>query len=190
MILQTGDIFCVSDTRLLSRAILSAERIQAPDRDADYSHAGIIAGCGGKTLEALWTVKYAHLARYLGKQIIIARPTHTQYTHDQLTLGQKTSAFLDVANEHGGDWYPVHRLLLHLCPLSRAVGVGSFVVCSELVAKYLKLLGARTWPYIGVNPDMLADEVVNWRNYEIVFRSMAMRVEDLVGLTDGAWSTV
>jgi len=170
--LEPGDVFCVAGTMSISRLIRWAEVFVSQDNAAHYGHAGIITSRYGTTLEALWTVKYAHLDAYSGQRIIIARPLVTDTLPNGLVRFRKERSLIDVGC-HVGQWYPVWRLALHLVPpLAKYLSNGRNLVCSELVAKYLTLIGARTGPYAGINPDNLADMFVAWRNFDVIFEGI------------------
>ncbi len=170
MDLQTGDVFCVQGNMgAVSSMIRLAERIWSRDNQAVHGHAGIIRNSIGETLEALWTVKESHLDEYRGKQVIIYRPVQ-DLDGAFIDPAYLAKAYGDLLEEHLGRWYPVHRLALHLVPpLAKYISTGRWLVCSELVAKYLWLIDARDLPYTGVNPDTLADEWRYYFNFQEVF---------------------
>ena len=150
--LRPGDVFCTANPWMLGKIILWTQRLWSSDNEALYSHAGIIDSPAGTTFEALWRVRHAHLSDYEDKPIVIARPRAPQ---------EKIEARLDMLKERfEGKRYPLHRLAMHILPPVAKLGTGNFVVCSELVAVYLWMLGLRHKQYLGTNPDTLADE---WR---------------------------
>ena len=88
-------------------------------------------------------------------------------------MGSKGWAVRAIIAAHLGDRYPLWRLALHLAPpLAKFLATGDRLVCSELVAKYLHLIGARGLPYTGVNPDQLADEARRWRNIDVIYEGV------------------
>lgn len=112
------------------------------------------------------------LATYAGQRIIIARPLVPDSVEYGTGLLCKYRALAEVSN-HLGQWYPAWRLLLHLAPpLAKYLSNGRNLVCSELVAKYLTLIGTRSGPYTGINPDTLADMWIAWRNFEVVYEGV------------------
>lgn len=148
--LYPGDVFCTANPWMLGKIILWTQRLWSSDNEALYSHAGIIDSPAGATFEALWRVRHAHLSDYSGKPIVIARPRASQ---------EKIEARLNMLKERfAGKAYPLHRMAMHILPPVAKLGTGGFVVCSELVAAYLWMLGLRHKQYLGANPDTLADE--------------------------------
>lgn len=165
-----GDVFCTANPWIVGRMINAAEKVWSKDNRAEYGHAGIIIDTAGTTLEALVTVRHGALSDYKDKPIMIARPT-TQM--DGPSINNIPLAISRVEGNHLGQWYPAWRLILHLFPpLAKYVASKKFLVCSELVAKYLFYLGARHSQYMGTNPDTLADEWKRWRNFEIIFEGV------------------
>lgn len=171
--LQPGDVFCVDGNMfLVSRLIRWAEIFVSQDNDAHYGHAGIITSSLGTTIEALWTVKRSTLDAYVGQRIIIARPLVPDSMEHGLGVMRKHRALAEVS-WHLGRWYPVWRLMLHLAPpLAKYLSTGNNLVCSELVAKYLTLIGSRSGPFAGINPDTLADMFVAWKNFDVVYEGI------------------
>ena len=160
--LKAGDVFCSAfPSARLGGLIKFIEQVKAHDFSADFSHCGIIFDAKGTTWEALWTIKHQDLFEdYKGCKILIAR-------YKGLTGQKRNKAFWDLA-KHDGQWYPVHRLLLHLIGLARFIHWDR-LVCSEFTAKYLYYIGARHKHYWGCNPDTIADELKNWKIYDIIF---------------------
>ena len=156
---------------MLSKRIREVEGFWAVVFRAGYNHAGIVTTRAGSTIEALWTFREHHLASYDDCPLLVARPVQQVSTAGSRLLGQgaKNSGMLRMFT-YLGQRYPAWRLLLHLVPpLARRVGHGDYLVCSEAVAKYLWLIGAREMPYLGVNPDTLADEWHHWGNFQVVY---------------------
>ncbi len=165
MALKAGDVFVVKGAGIIPRLINGAQRFWAKDGSSVYSHAGIVLTDVGATLEALPNgIRLGNLSKYNGKRIKIARYT-------PLTSGDFERAKNILLEEDLGRVYPAWRLFLHLFPpLARRVSYrGKWLVCSELVGKYLALVGAREYNYKGVNPDTLADEWDKWRDFETVY---------------------
>ena len=167
---RPGDVFCSANPWAVGRLIQAAERFWSRDNHVEYGHAGIITGASGETLEALWTVKHSTLSAYSGKPVLIARPL--------ARLDRSVTLNMDMAinrteEEHLRQGYPIWRLVFHLIPpLAKYVASKKFLVCSELVAKYLFYIGARHGQYMGTNPDTLADEWDKWRNFEVIFKGV------------------
>lgn len=165
-----GDVFCTANPWTVGRIIKAAEKVWSRDNRAEYNHAGVVVDSAGGTLEALWTVRNGNLSDYSGKPILIARPISQL---EGFGINNIPLSINRVETEHLGQIYPAWRLIFHLVPpLAKYVALKRFVVCSELVAKYLFYVGARHGQYMGTNPDTLADEWKRWRNFEIVFEGV------------------
>ena len=170
--LQRGDVFvCEGNMGVVSAAIRGAQKFLSRDNRADYGHAGIITNAVGATLEALWTVRRGHLDAYAGQRILIARPARSLYRpRVDITLRIRDQAIVQIEQQHLGRVYPLWRLPLHLVTwLAKYASTGRWLVCSELVAKYLTLIAARDTVYAGIAPDTLADEWVCSRNFDVLF---------------------
>lgn len=173
--LLPGDVFCCSGNMFAVSALIRlAERVVSMDDDAHYGHAGIITSAQGDNLETGWTVRDGHLDEYQGQQVLIARPHSIQgQPLRPILMSAKQAAIAAIAATDLGRWYPVWRLPMHLVPpLAKYLGTGHNLVCSERVAKYLQMIGARQWPYTGVNPDTLADEWATWSNYNVIYEGV------------------
>lgn len=167
--LLPGDVFVVRGRGSVAAAIRAVEWCLSDDNEAIHGHAGIITSSAGDTIEALWTVRRATLARYSGQTILIARPAQTIFSGAPISPTAKGLAIAAIG-EHLGRVYPLWRLPLHLVPpLAKFLGFGRWLVCSELVAKYLVYIAARCEPFTGVNPDTLADEWRRWKNFDIIY---------------------
>lgn len=160
--LKAGMVFATANPMLLGKAINGIQWLWSSDNESRYSHAGIIIDSNGTTFEALWTVKSQNIFEaYKGKKVIIAQP-HATESKIRIELTKLISA-------HKGDWYPFWRLGLHIIPPLAKIGLLDKLVCSELTAKYLYMIGVRHSKYKGTNPDTLVDEWRNWKAYDIVF---------------------
>lgn len=169
--LQVGDIFFVQGTTWLAKTIRAVEWVHSRDNEAAYGHAGIITSPSGNTLEALWVVQRSMLGCYEGQRILIARPM-TTLSGEPISQYLKETAIEALAEQHLGQPYPALRLPLFLFPtMAKFIATGHHVVCSELTAKYLFLIGARPYPYMGCNPDTGADEARLWRNIHVKFEA-------------------
>lgn len=172
LILQRGDVFvCEGNMGVVSAAIRGAQKILSRDNRADYGHAGIVTSATGTTLEALWTVRSGHLDHYAGQRILIARPARSLYRPQvDITLRTRDLAIDQIERQYLGRVYPLWRLPLHLVPwAAKYASTGRWLVCSELVAKYLVLIAARDTVYAGISPDTLADEWVCFRNFDVLY---------------------
>lgn len=161
--LQAGDVFVVQTSSKIAGLINNVSGFNSPDGKSTYNHAGIILANNGLTFEALRELNYSELENYCGQRIMIARP-------DTARINQLRAIDL-LMDEHKGQTYPWWRIPLHLYPpLARLISYkGKWVVCSELVAKYLYASGARHENFTGTTPDQLAEEWVNWKNFDVIF---------------------
>lgn len=178
--LQPGDIFCTRNPMALGRAINFMQRFWAKDNASTYSHAGIIIDRQGTTFEALWTVTSRNIFEDIARdQILIGR-------HLDMKPYFFSSA-MSAMQHYQGRWYPFHRLFLHLLPpLAKYVSAGSrYLVCSELVGKFLSLAGLIDF-YKGKNPDDIADMIRLWRAWEIVYEGILADEPDLATMETGA----
>jgi hypothetical protein len=161
---RRGDIFCVGLDTWFAKSIMAVEEFWASDKNAKFGHSGIIVSSQGDTFEALFRTEYSHLSRYKGYPILIARPKCETTISD--------TVISSLIAKHKGQRYPAWRLLFHMFPpLARRIGRGNYLVCSELTAKYLSRCNIRPGPYLGVNPDTLADEIRHWKEYDIILET-------------------
>ena len=161
--LNRGDVFGTKNPMALGKVINAIQWVWSHDCESHYSHSGIILDSLGTTFEALWTCKFVNLFEaYKGEQVIIAR-----------YIGGKTMpidmAIKQLVAKHRGRVYPFWRLFLHLIPPLAKINMSQRPVCSELVAKYSWVIGARHEHWAGATPDMLADEWRQWDGWEVVF---------------------
>jgi len=164
-LVRPGDVFVSDHPQGLGKFINPVQKFWSSDDDSDYGHAGIIQNHLGLTLEALWQVDEKNLFQYYaGAEVLIARPNKASEAKKKLVIEK-------LRREHLGQSYPWWRLPLHLIPpLAKNISAnGKFLVCSELVGKYLWMTGHRHKQYLGANPDTLADEWIRWRNMDIIF---------------------
>ena len=172
-ILHPGDEFATKNPMALGAMINLAQQVKAVDNESEYTHTGIILDTAGTTLEALWTIKSQNIwDAYRREKVLIVR--NFAMTPEVYCAG------VVKVREHIGQWYPVHRLLLHLLGAAKWIHWGR-VVCSELTAKFeagcAEFLGPdyaagflRNW--YGVNPDNLVDRWRISRFYETVFEGV------------------
>lgn len=168
--LKPGDVLCVrGDMPVVSAGIRLVERFWSKDGEATYGHSAIVGTEGGTLLDTLWRVRWSHIDRYAGQQMIIARPTHT-LRGIVITDAAKTCALKMVSADGHGRPYPVHRLILHLVPpLAKYWSNGRQMVCSERTARYLCMVGSMSEPWAGITPDDLADRFRRWHNFDVIF---------------------
>lgn len=170
--LQRGDVFvCEGNMGVVSAAIRGAQKILSRDNRADYGHAGIVTSARGETLEALWTVRHGNLDAYAGQRVLVARPVGTVFRPSEpVSLRIRDQALDLIERQYLGRVYPLWRLPLHLVPwLAKYASTGRWLVCSELVAKYLVFIAARDTVYAGIAPDTLADEWQCFHNFDVLF---------------------
>jgi hypothetical protein len=169
-----GDEFATRNSTALGEMILIRQKIGAADDAADYGHTGIITDAAGSTLEALWTVKSQNVwDAYRDERILIVR--NINMTSEVYAAG------LAKIKRHIGQWYPFHRLILHLLGVAKWIHWDR-IVCSELTAKFevgcAEFLGEDKTSgfmrnYYGVNPDDLVDRWKISRYYTTVFEGRA-----------------
>lgn len=162
--LLPGDIFCTRNPADLGKAIVAVEKLQAKDSQAEYGHSGIVTDITGTTLEALWTVKGNDLLAYKGDKVLIGRWKGMS----PLTFQSGMEAISNQIHET----YPWWRLLLMALGLGK-VPTGKYVVCSELVCKFLIGAGVTTiGDFHGQNPDDVADMIRKWKEFEVIYEGV------------------
>ena len=126
---QPGDIFCSQYPSELGKAIRWITGRRSADKNAEYSHVGIIIGEDGETFEAVSRIWRQNLFRdYAGVKVRIGR--HRDMSKDAFEKG------LESALAFEGNRYPYHRLLLHALRLAGTINTGRFPVCSELAMRH------------------------------------------------------
>lgn len=167
IIIKEGDVFCTNDPRPgLSTCINFLQKLWDVDNRSSYSHAGIITDVGGNTFEALWTVKRQNIfIDYKDKDVLIGRVVDMD--------SSKFDTGMRKVLKYEGNIYPFYRLFLHMLPpLAKYVSTGRYLVCSELVGKFLKYSGAgkgHLTYYKGLNPNSISDMIRKWDVWEVVF---------------------
>ena len=171
--LRPGDVLCVrGDMPVVSAGIRLVEWFWSKDGEATYGHSAIVGTEGGTLLDTLWRVRWTHISRYAGQQMIIARPTKTLRGIAITDAARRVILNMVSADGHGR-LYPVHRLALHLLPpLAKYCSNGRQMVCSERTARYLCLIGAMAEPWAGITPDDLADRWRRWSNFDVIFEGV------------------
>ena len=171
--LRPGDEFARRNPTVPGALINLVQRARAADDESEYSHTGIITDSHGSTLEARLTVTSQNLwEAYAGAKVLVVR---------NICMNPRVyAAGFGKVRRHIGQWYPVHRLLLH------ALGVAKWVhwdrvVCSELTAKFetgcAEFLGPdRSAGFMrnhyGVNVDDLVDRWKISRYFDTVFEGV------------------
>lgn len=186
--LKPGDMFCTANPSTLGKMINSVQSAISYDGESLYSHAGIITNSKGDTFEALWTLNEQNLfEKYSGVRVAIARWIGLPELN---IIGMNDVVFDYVYNklheEHDGQFYPGWRLLFNIVPpLAKLTSFkGKFVVCSELVAKFLYYVhdfvqpdhdceNEYCWPrhkwFTGTSPDMICDEWHRWNGFAVLY---------------------
>ncbi len=172
-VLHPGDEFATKNPMSLGVAINFVQKAGAADNESEYTHTGIVTVAWGMALEALWTVKSQNLwEAYRGEKVLVVRNLYMS--------PQVFAAGYAKVQRHIGQWYPVHRLLLHLLGVAKWIHWDR-IVCSELTAKFeagcAEYLGSDFGAgfmrnYYGVNPDDLVDRWKISRYYETVFEGV------------------
>jgi hypothetical protein len=172
-IVLPGDEFATRNPMALGAVINFVQRAKAADDESAYTHTGIVLAHDGTTLEALWKVKRQNLwEAYRGERVLIVR---------NLAMTQALfSAGVDAVIPHFGQWYPAHRLMLHLAGIAKWIH-WKRLVCSELTAKFEAGCAAALGEdraagflrnYYGITPDDLTDRWRMSRHYLTVFEGV------------------
>ena len=161
--LQRGDIFCSRNPMSLGRVINFVQALYARDRDAKYSHAGIILDDKGTTLEAIWTVREQNIFEaYAGQDILIGRPITLK--ENDICYGIDT-----ILQDHCGQVYPFLRIFLFLIPplVRRLPWIKG--VCSELTCKYLNKAGLSDIVWLGKVPDDIDEMITYHKDFRVIY---------------------
>lgn len=157
--LQKGDIFCVYTHNILGQLINFCQKVWQKDNRCSYSHAGLMVS-PTNSFEALWKVKEQNIYEaYAGSYILIGR-------HEKMNDELFEFAFSQIEH-YRNNWYPVHRIFLQLIPPLAKTSFG-FVVCSELVAKFLYRAYILSW-WKSMNPADLEDIILYNKGWSVVF---------------------
>lgn len=148
----------------LGKLINAEQAFWDPDGKSKYSHSGIIFDENGVTSEALWTIRKNHLRKYIGKPIIIGR-------HREMTEATFWKAYDQIYHQEG-QWYPVHRMFLHMIPpLAKYLHFTGRPVCSEWAAKLLQKASLLDY-WAGITPNYLADMIITWKEWAVVYEGV------------------
>ncbi len=172
--LMPGDVFCSSAPWVLGKLIKGTQRILSTSDRTEFDQTGIITDTHGMTLERYWITIHSHLQKYENCHLLIARPKLT--LHGNAIYPEDTVLTIEtIEKEYSGLWQQNWCCFLNkIPPLAKFSSRKERLDCSELVAKYLALLGARGENCKGVGPDLLADEWRRWKNFEIIYDSALM----------------
>lgn len=158
---QEGDIFLVEANPLMSPLTNFIQRWWSKDDTSTFGHSGIIVDEEGNTFESRWKVGSNNLfEHYKGKNVLIARILNFD--------DQRFFSVMESLEQHRGEWFPASRMVLHAFRLAKIFHWHK-LVCSELVAKYLFLMGVRHHHYFGTNVDDLEEELRYWKCYLIIY---------------------
>jgi len=164
--LKPGDVFCTRNNMLFGRCINSIQRFFSYDDNSTYSHSGIILNKEGDTFESKWFVgEYNLFEQYIGREVLIARCS-------RLSKKKFENSIEIIKEKYNKQFYPVWRLIFFLIPpTAKYINFGK-VICSELVAHYLHLIGFRYPQYYGTDVDKLSDEFNHWRTYKVIHKGI------------------
>lgn len=160
MKLKKGDIFCTTNRRWLSKNAGSGSSSWTAHGKIKYSRAGIIISDDGEALEALnnGVKRHNFYQAYKGSQVLIARLLHA--------CPSKINPAIDtIIEECERGIYPRWPMARHFSKSK----VANPLVGSELVSKYLALTEEGDANYLGVTPGILADRIINYKNYYVIF---------------------
>lgn len=161
---RPGDIVCTRGDNIFSKSIRGVEEVWAKDGEADFNHVLVIIDSDGTTFEALEKIRRQNIYdAYKGCRIKVFR--NETMTDAVFKIG------FNAIKRHEGNIYPAWRLLLAIIPpLSRVIGTGENLVCSELVSKFLYKCGIDNfYPYLGKTPDDVHDMCENYKGWNCIF---------------------
>lgn len=133
---RAGDIFVEHGTDLFSRIVQFGQRWRFPQLESRWSHAGVIVGDDGTTVEAEANgVQQRKLTPDRNVMVIAIEP---QEARDQVAK----FATSRLGDKYG--WATIACLVLRLLPPDRLTfGVSGSLVCSGLVAE--AMFSASSW---------------------------------------------
>lgn len=162
--LRPGDIILFAGRSFRAKLVNFFQSLYAKRGVSSYNHAAVVASGDGDILHATrWRIKHTSLKRrYRNSQVMVVRwrGMTPERFHSGLT---EVKAML-------GRPFAFWRQLLHAIRLG-GLFYSKYVVCSELVAKFLIAAGA--WPrhWAGVNVNDLYEEFMeNSTQYQVVFQ--------------------
>lgn len=147
MILQPGDIVCITDLspdswmdEWLGKLIVSVSKARSADGDAEFRHSLMITSIEGDTFEALWKFGRQNLyTDYSGFKMIIGR--HRDMTPEGFEYAHKI-----VSEKYEGRYYPIFRLTSQWSAVTAKWFPMFKPVCSELTRMTTLLAGCRDYP--------------------------------------------
>ena len=160
MKLEPGDVFFQTSGNILDIIINFFQSLWSGDNRSIFSHCGIILYHDGETFETTgWRTGFGNLSTRQGNKTIVAI-----YRHREM----RELAF-DFSARLAGRIYPYWRLPIFALGLGRLIH-GTNMVCSELVAEFLKRTGVRSKSPWGVSVDRLHDELQADNNWKLVYQ--------------------
>lgn len=166
--LKPGDIILFAGRSFRAKVINFFQSLFAKSGRSIYNHAALVTSAEGDILHATrWRIKHTSLRkRYRRSQVMILRWRH-------LTLDRLRRGMAEVGPMLGRP-FAFWRQLLHAVRLGWLF-YGKYVVCSELVAKFLSAAGARARHWAGTNVNDLYEEFTgNPSHYQVVYQGRLM----------------
>lgn len=165
MELKPLDFFASRNPQGMGPLIREFQKLNSPDRNADYGHTGMILDSNGTTAEAVRTICKQNLYEaYKGQKVIIVR--WNKQTPEAIQKG------LDYALPLIGRTYPWYRIIWHAIGIARWLHILKTPVCSEYTAATayhmdaIMTFGKHYW---GITPDALVDEWRISKHFDIIF---------------------
>jgi len=180
MILQKGDIFCVSQPEqgILSKAIIKISIAKSLDNQCEYSHSGIMIN-ETMTYEANWHYEKQNLRdAYKGCKMLIGRINEAELNYQgcKLNWSKGLRTYMHLL----GKQYPWYRLPLFL--MGRGLSKKTILkkpVCSEKTVG--ELYGATGYLAFKSNygwvPDDVADAIKRWDIFDVIFEGTLLADE-------------
>jgi len=158
--LRHGDIALTRNPQSLGRIICAVQAFHDPDGQSKYSHSLIITDpTFFKTIEARNRIWHYDMEEYAGDDVLIAR-------HESMSAEKHYQEGLVAISKHMGQRYPWYRIFFHLLGPGFSKWSFGYVVCSELVAKYLCGCGIFSrWK--GYNPGHLENIFRNYPGWTV-----------------------
>jgi hypothetical protein len=163
--LRPGDTFAVDCKSFMDILINFFQKFFSADNKSEYGHCGVITDTDGDTIESNKTInRYNIWKEYIGKKVLIVRA-------DKMDEARFKTGIKSVEGMIG-KIYPLHRFVFFILHIAKYVSVKNWLVCSELVAKFLCYAEIRHCQYPGTDVDTLVDEWRNYRGYTIIFEGV------------------
>jgi hypothetical protein len=166
--LQPGDIILFAGRSFRARLVNFFQALFARDRTSAYNHAALVTSEDGDILHVTrWFIKYTSLKhRYRRSRVMIVR-------WRGMSRDRFRQAFAEIAPMQGRAFAFWRQPLLAV--RLGWISFGEYMVCSELVARFLQAAGARSGPWAGLNVRDLYDEFVDHpEHYDVLYRGPLM----------------